>query len=220
MTADKSKFQTTLDQFNPEDNVKTRMLSIFSSAITFDDTELTEKAIKRAIEFQIDHSELYEIILQSYLFLGFPRMLQAADVLNNVMPHAQKKILKDDFLSNNNISDLYKDGEVICEKVYKNKFEPLKERVLEFAPEIFHWMILEGYGKVLSRDQISIVIRELSIISFLTMENRKRQLHSHILGALNVGASKELIKTVIDDIGLSAGDGYHIALSIIDNIKD
>ncbi len=80
-------------------------------------------------------------------------------------------------------------------------------------------MILEGYGKVLSRENLPLITRELSIVAFLTMENRVRQLHSHILGALNVGASEALVKSVVDDLGSSAGDGYNSALQILDKVK-
>lgn len=220
ITADKTQFQSILAQFNPDSHVKNRMLALFSAAVTFDDAFITENSIQKAIKFQVERADLYEIILQSYLFLGFPRMLQAADVLQKVVPLGKTDDKNIDFLSENNLSDWYKDGVEVCKNVYKDKYEPLKNRVLDFAPEIFHWMILEGYGKVLSRNSLPLVTRELSIVSFLTMENRERQLHSHILGSLNVGASKELVKTVVDDIGVAAGDGYITALSIINGLKD
>lgn len=220
ISADKAHFQSILAQFNPVIEVQNRMLAFFSAAVTFDDADITKKAIQKAIEFKIDRADLYEIILQSYLFLGFPRMLQASDVLQKVVPN-QKKIVQDsEFLSDNNLIEWYKNGEEVCGKVYKDKYEPLKKRVLDSASEIFHWMIVEGYGKVLSRDCLPLMTRELSNIAFLTMENRERQLRSHIIGAVNVGASKELVQTIIEDIGRSAGDGYRAALSIIDGLKD
>ena len=47
------------------------------------------------------------------------------------------------------------------------------------------------------------------------MENRPRQLRSHVMGALNVGTPAELLKMVVEDIGPGAGDGYAAALAII-----
>ncbi len=220
MTADKTLFQTQLSQFNPNSDVQNRMLALFSAAITLDDANITEFAIQKAQELKINRDSLYEIILQSYLFLGFPRMLQAADLLDKIIPFRGGNSQDIDFLSENKLSEWYKDGVEVCKSVYKDKYEPLKKRVTDFAPEIFHWMILEGYGKVLSRKGIGLETRELSIVAFLTMENRPKQLHSHILGAVHVGASKELIQTVIDDIGKSAGDGYKTALSIFERLKN
>ena len=83
------------------------------------------------------------------------------------------------------------------------------------APEIFRWMIVEGYGKVLSRPEVDIVDRELSIVAFLMVENHKRQLHSHIRGAINAGSSLTLLRTVIEDIGTVTRDGYQSSLRIL-----
>ena len=109
----------------------------------------------------------------------------------------------------------FHDGVNLCQRVYGDMYEPLKARVESFAPDIFRWMIVEGYGKVLSRDEVSIVDRELSIIAMLMIENKIKQLHSHILGARNVGGDERLIKRVIEDVGIVAGDGYAAALAII-----
>ena len=47
------------------------------------------------------------------------------------------------------------------------------------------------------------------------MEDRRQQLHSHMRGAINVGAPAELLRCVIDDIGEAAGSGYDTALEIL-----
>jgi 4-carboxymuconolactone decarboxylase len=83
------------------------------------------------------------------------------------------------------------------------------------APEVFRWMIIEGYGKVLSRPALDIVSREVSIVAFLMMEDRCKQLRSHIIGALNIGAPMEMILLVVDDIGAAAGSGYKSSKAII-----
>ena len=220
MTANKEKFFSTLSNFNPSSQVQIRMLSLFSAGLTFDDPQITTLAVNRSLELQVTCEDLYEIILQSYLFLGFPRMLQAADILHRIKPLNHLKNDKEDFLSDFDTGQLYKRGEEVCKTVYGPKYEILKERVLGFAPDIYHWMILEGYGKVLSRNQISLQCRELSIVAFLTMENRKRQLHSHLIGAMHAGASIKLLKQVVNDIGESAGEGYFAAISIIENFEE
>ena len=61
-------------------------------------------------------------------------------------------------------------------------------------------MIFEGYGKVLSRHQLDMPTREGSIVACLIVDNRPRQLHSHIKGALNVGVPAELVHAIIDDL--------------------
>jgi alkylhydroperoxidase/carboxymuconolactone decarboxylase family protein YurZ len=106
----------------------------------------------------------------------------------------------------------------LYKRVYDSNAERLRAHVENMAPEIFRWMIVEGYGKVLSRPGLNIIDRETSIIAFLTMENRRKQLFSHIRGALNVGAGAEIVRLVVDDIGDAAGDGYKTALELLDSL--
>lgn len=220
VTVNKEKFFANLTNFNPSSQAKIRMLSLFSASLTFDDAPITTLAINRAVELQVNNEELYEVVLQSYLFLGFPRMLQAAELLHRIAPVNHTPLEKSVFLSTTDFDKLYKRGEEACQKVYGSKFEILKERVLGYAPDIYHWMILEGYGKVLSRGVLSLEHRELSVVAFLTMENRKRQLHSHIIGAVHAGATLKLISQIVDDIGESAGEGYFSAISIIEHLEE
>jgi len=86
------------------------------------------------------------------------------------------------------------------------------------APDIFRWMIIEGYGKVLSRPQLDIRLRELSIITMLMIENREKQLYSHICGAVNVGVPGQLLKVIVEDIGPIADSSYVKALAMIERL--
>ncbi|MEW5994266.1 MAG: carboxymuconolactone decarboxylase family protein, partial [Candidatus Zixiibacteriota bacterium] len=76
----------------------------------------------------------------------------------------------------------------------------------------------EGYGKVLSRPGLGIIDRELAIVSCLVIDRREKQLHSHIRGAANVGASPELIRLVVEDLGEAAGSGYRLACDILNQL--
>ena len=80
-------------------------------------------------------------------------------------------------------------------------------------------MIIEGYGKVLSRPGLDIGIRELSIVAFLIAENRPKQLRSHMQGAINVGVSMEHLQVVITDLGEAVGDGFRSATAIIEQLS-
>src|SRR5690606_22884508 len=60
-------------------------------------------------------------------------------------------------------------------------------------PSLDHWMIVEGYGKVLSRPGLDLPRRELCIVAACAATAQDRQLHSHLWGALNAGASPEVI---------------------------
>ena len=49
-------------------------------------------------------------------------------------------------------------------------------------------MVVEGYGRVLGRPGLTLVIRGLCIVVTLAVTGASKQLYSHLRGALNVGA--------------------------------
>ena len=75
-------------------------------------------------------------------------------------------------------------------------------------------MIVEGYGKVLSRPGLDLQRRELCVIASCAAARQDRQLHSHLHGALNVGVSPGDIDTVLDAIAdvLGAEDARRVRL--------
>jgi 4-carboxymuconolactone decarboxylase len=165
----------------------------------------------------IERGVLYEVVLQSYLFLGFPRMLIAAEILDRVLPGNSRQSMEQK-IAGNEMTQWYENGLALCKRVYGDSFEPLRARVGALSPEIFHWMILEGYGKVLSRPGLGPVERELANVAMLMIDDREQQLHSHMRGALNVGASPELLKLVVDDLAELA-DGYSTAQQLLARLK-
>ncbi|MHC4499693.1 MAG: carboxymuconolactone decarboxylase family protein [Planctomycetota bacterium] len=190
---------------------------MFSAAVTLADNQLMAASVRKCLQYEVNGEQLYEAVLQSYLFLGFPRMLMAAECLSRTAPvrpspDGCEPVNADEFQA---WSDR---GVKLCKKVYGTNYDMLKERVEGIAPEIFQWMILEGYGKVLSRPGLDSVSRELSSVACLMVENRSSQLYAHMRGAINVGASEELLTTVVDDIGAFAGDGHSTALEILARI--
>ncbi len=142
---------------------------------------------------------MYEVILQSYLFLGYPKALEGMKIFREVCETDYQP-------SNINYSFRYWSewkirGIVLCEKVYGKNFDKLMKRVKEISPELSDWMIVEGYGKVLSRGVLAGVIRELCNVAMLLVTSDINQLHSHIRGAKNLGAGKVDIKTTIEIAG-------------------
>ncbi|MFZ5980120.1 MAG: carboxymuconolactone decarboxylase family protein [Candidatus Zixiibacteriota bacterium] len=210
-----------MTDFSPVKDPVPRILSVFSAAITLADEQAAMAVLKLGRDNAVTGEMFYEIILQSYLFLGFPRMLTAAEYFNRFFPDHHSPAIASDKgqITPDEAERWYRDGSQLCRKVYAHNYELLKSRVEMLAPEIFRWMIIEGYGKVLSRPQLDPPTRELSIIAFLMMENREKQLFSHIKGAINVGVDKELLTIVVEDIGRSAGAGYDTTVAILRRLK-
>lgn len=216
LTFDMARFQEQINQFNPSEFAEERALALLAAAIATGESSPITQTAKIATRHGLSDQAIYEIVLQSYLFLGFPRMLIAADLIG-LGDRIPAESLTPATISEQS-PDWLQRGDRLYRQVYQENHERLKSRVQAFAPEIFDWMILEGYGKVLSRDTLKPDVRELAIVSTLMVENRPKQLHSHMKGALNVGALRQTIELVVEDVGSACGDGYTAAREILEQI--
>lgn len=211
-------FRHRAASFAPRERAPERILALYSAAIALADEPTLSATVACAKNHSLERSSLYEIVLQSYLFLGFPRMLIAAEHLDSLYKE-EREGLPLTPVSGEEAAEWFERGVSLCQRVYDGNYDRLKNRVESIAPEIFRWMVFEGYGKVLSRPGLDIIERELAIVACLMIENRPAQLFSHIRGALNVGAEPSHVRRVIEDIGDSAGDGYRTSIDICSRLE-
>lgn len=126
-----------------------------------------------------------ELILQTYLFAGFPRALngmrqwrrERSGIAGGPSPEG----------------DVRDEGERTCARVYGSMYEKLRTNVRQLHPLLDEWMIVEGYGKVLSRPGLDLPRRELCIVAACAASGQDRQLQSHLHGARNAGASASAV---------------------------
>jgi 4-carboxymuconolactone decarboxylase len=145
-----------------------------------------------------------ELVLQSYLFAGFPRGLTAAREWRRVSGRAAPEM--DEGADYGNAAAWRARGEKTCRAVYAGRYEPLRVNVRELHPALEAWMIVEGYGKVLSRPGLDLQRRELCVIASCAAARQDRQLHSHLHGALNVGIAAADIEATLDAIADVIGE--------------
>jgi 4-carboxymuconolactone decarboxylase len=136
-----------------------------------------------------------ELVLQSYLFAGFPRGLTAAREWRRVS--GREAPASDEGADYANIEAWRKRGEETCSAVYATRYPALRANVRVLHPALEAWMIVEGYGKVLSRPGLDLQRRELCVIASCAAARQDRQLHSHLHGALNVGVAPAVIEAAI-----------------------
>lgn len=200
---------------------RTRIISYLSAIIAIGRQKMLKTSFQNLKKKQFDKKAIYETVLQSYLFLGFPRMIEAAIAFNEIYRNADGGF-ESEFkpISQEESSLWFENGINLCNKVYGNNFARLKERFISISPEMFRWMVIEGYGKVLTRPGLSSIERELAEVAALIVDKRERQLLSHIIGSINVGATITLIKRVNEDIRLLAGDeAYEMATGLITKVE-
>jgi 4-carboxymuconolactone decarboxylase len=135
-----------------------------------------------------------EVLLQSYLFAGFPRALNAMRVWREV---SGQPAPASDVAKAPSATEAYRlQGEEACRLVYGRKYDALRQAVGRLHPALDAWMLMDGYGKVLSRPGMTLVQRELCIVAACAASEQIPQLKSHLRGALNCGAT-------MDDLALT-----------------
>ncbi len=144
-----------------------------------------------------EDSQVEEVLLQSYLFLGFPasingmaawRRLTGSDPTGPALPDYPAWESR---------------GREVCGTVYAGQYERLRENIRALHPDLEQWMVVDGYGKVLGRPGLALVIRELCIVAILAVTGASKQLYSHLRGALNVGAPPADV-----DVALAEADPF------------
>jgi 4-carboxymuconolactone decarboxylase len=133
-----------------------------------------------------------ELVLQSYLFAGFPRALNAAREWRRVF--GSSETLAGSYRS---VDQLREAGEQTCAIVYGDMYEKLRENIRGLHSALDEWMIVEGYGKVLSRAGLDLPRRELCIVAACVAAGQERQLHSHLHGARNAGVADAVVQDAL-----------------------
>ncbi len=155
-------------------------------------------------------SEVEEAILQSYLFLGFPSAIEAFRRWRAHGVDAPEAAAED-------FEAWIERGEGTCATVYGDHYESLRQNIARFHPDLDRWMVTEGYGKVLSRPTLNLDVREMLIVAMLVVQGAsgRRQLRSHLRGALNAGVVPDDVeKTVRRAAAFASPANLELALAL------
>jgi 4-carboxymuconolactone decarboxylase len=136
-----------------------------------------------------------EMLLQSVLMVGYPRALVGFAVWEELSQGTDRAVDEDS--SYDNVPEWLCRGEEICTQVYGENYSKLRENVQRLHPALDQWMVTEGYGRTIGRPGLDLLRRELCIIAQTAVLETPRQLHSHLRGALNVGATPAQIEAVL-----------------------
>jgi 4-carboxymuconolactone decarboxylase len=150
-----------------------------------------------------------ELVLQSYLFAGFPRALNAAREWRRSQPAgaAAPDGPNGPDEGYGSVEEWRERGEATCAVVYGGFYEKLRGNIRALSPALDEWMIVEGYGKVLSRPGLDLGRRELCIVAACAAAGQDRQLHSHLHGALNAGVPADVVRAALASLaGVVAGE--------------
>ncbi|MFN3134408.1 MAG: carboxymuconolactone decarboxylase family protein [Candidatus Kryptonium sp.] len=194
-------------------NTDIKFLVRIASLVSLGKVKKLEKELSKALSYGVKVKRIEEAMLQCYLFAGFPAVIEGFTVLRKFVGESSAKS------KGYNVDKFYSNGVKTCKRVYGESFDKLLKNMKSLHPELLEWMLIEGYGKVLSRDVLNLKERELLNVAVLTSLGWERQLYSHLWGALNVGVKKEDITETIKEIGDICGIAkFKRALKIFQDI--
>jgi 4-carboxymuconolactone decarboxylase len=172
-----------------QDNLdyQTRDLVRFAAAIAHGyEPELRDRAASLRLS-QVPAVWVEELILQSVLMVGYPRALVACTIWRKAGGPAPAETDPDQDYSR--APEWTRRGEEQCAIIYGENYQKLRQSVRALHPALDSWMITEGYGRTLARPGLDLLRRELCIVVQTAVLEAPRQLHSHLRGALNAGAT-------------------------------
>ena len=203
--------------FSPASGVHHRLLCRTAAIAATGDTEDLTHIIRSALRHGVSSEHVYETLLQTYLFAGFPVALESLSLLYDIAPDVHMHRAVEDV----DLETFHTRGTVACAAIYTDVFQKMQQRLSAVSPELASWMIVEGYGKVLSRPALDLRTRELINIAILCVRNQPRQLYSHLRGACNLGATNEDIHDAIEScFGVAPLAAVRVALDVWDVVRD
>lgn len=135
-----------------------------------------------------------EAVLQAHLFAGFPRVVEAFEVLDRVGGLGTPDPSELDLAADNAA------GEKLFSRIYEDHADAVRDRLAEHHADFGRWIHEHAYARVLSRPGLDPHTRELLAVAALTATAQTRQLASHTKGALRCGATPAQIHAVLDAI--------------------
>jgi 4-carboxymuconolactone decarboxylase len=130
-----------------------------------------------------------EVLLQSYLFVGYPRVLNAFRLWRTIEPEVPS--------ARRDEAEWEDRGRRVLSRVYGGQDERVVANVQALHPDLGRWMVTEGYGKVLGRAGLELGVRELCTVALLATQDAVPQLYSHLRGSLNAGMAPSEVEETL-----------------------
>lgn len=162
------------------------------------DMQELRTALNKGLDDGLTINETKEILVQLYAYAGFPRSLNALNLLMSVLNERSKKGIND---------KPGKDANPLPAKQSKLQTgtanqtqlvgQPVKGAVYEFAPAIDRFLKEHLFADIFGRDNLSWKDREIATIAALaSLVGTEQQLRSHV----NVGIHNGLSATQLNDM--------------------
>src|SRR3979409_1980707 len=138
-----------------------------------------------------------ELLLQSMLVVGYPLALVAFAAWRGVSGPAPVEGHGAEDPAHADWESWAARGAAVCREVYGRAYHKLLVNLRALHPALEDLVLVDAYGKVIGRPGLDLKRRELCTVAATAVLGTAEQLHSHLRGALNTGASPEEIDAVL-----------------------
>jgi len=136
-----------------------------------------------------------EAVLQTHIFAGFPRVVEAYGILAEEGGLGEPE--EDELMAE---PDLFERGRELFDRIYSGHAERVRSTLKGYHPDFERWIEGHTYGRVLSRPGLLADKRELLAVVCLAALGQDRQLASHVRGGLHCGASPESLRESVAEV--------------------
>ena len=137
--------------------------------------------VKGTLE-ELGHPSVEELILQTLLFAGFPRTIEALKVLRRLEPTPSRS---------KGVAEPDSQGAATSARIYGDRYPRLLDCMDQLHPDLTRWMIRDGYGRVLSRPGPHLLQRQCAVVGALMVMGMLEQFRAHLRGLLNTGLDRD-----------------------------
>ena len=145
-----------------------------------------------------------ELLLQSLLVVGYPLALVAFGVWREITGPASAQGDgggsgggDGEELAHADWESWAKRGAAVCAAVYGRAYHKLLLNLRGLHPALEDLVLVDAYGKVIGRPGLDLKRRELCTVAEIAVLGTAQQLHSHLRGALNTGATRAEVEGVL-----------------------
>lgn len=174
------------------------LVRIAVATATGDEGKLRERMLA-AKGLEVPPLWVEELLLQTFLNVGYPLALVAFGVWRTLQPTAETG---SEPIAHPEWERWSERGVQACSEVYGRTYHKLLLNLRALHPAIEPLVLVDAYGKILGRPALDSKKRELCTLAAIAMLNAPRQLHAHLRGALNTGSTREDVDEVLGIVEL------------------
>ena len=163
-------------------------------AIARGDEAATRDRMRAAQAAGVPALWMEELLLQSFLNVGYPLSLAAYAVWRELAGPSKNE---GEPLRHGDHPRWMERGQVLCADVYGRTYHKLLVNLRGLHPALEALVVVDAYGKLLGRPGLDAARRELCTLAAIAMLEAPRQLHAHLRGALNLGWKREDVDAVL-----------------------